>query len=83
MPQEPPWTNVGSLQSDVRAIESKLRGKADDYKVTSLNSRVDALVSAIREISTVCDGILSRLEACEENYQEIQRQLENQREIAE
>ena len=74
-PQQAPWTGIGSLQSDVHRLESELRRKADDYKVSALDSRVDALVSAVRDVGSVCDGILSRLQALEENQQEIQRQL--------
>ena len=33
-----------------------------------------SLVNAIKDISSVCDSILSRLQTCEENIQEIQRQ---------
>jgi len=64
-PQQAPWTGIGSVQSDIHEIRTELRSKADDYKVSSIDSRLDTLVNAVRDISTVCDGILSRLEALE------------------
>lgn len=66
MPIEPPWTNVGNLQSDVCQMKTELKGKANGYEVSSLNGRVEALVHAVADVSTVCDGILDRLETLEE-----------------
>ena len=65
-PSVSPTSIAGQLESDIRQLQNEIRRKADDYKVSSLDSRLDAVVNAVRDISAVCDGILSRLEACEE-----------------
>lgn len=65
MPPQPPWTDIGNLQTEIHQIRNELRNKANGYEISSFNSRLDAVVSAVRDISSVCDGILSRLEALE------------------
>lgn len=76
-PMRHPCSDTGRLESDINRLENEVRRKADGYEISSLNSKVDALVSAVRDISSICDGILSRLQTCEENTQEIQRKLED------
>ena len=65
MPQ-PPWTPIGSLQSDVQSITSQLARKADTHEIHSLNSKLDSLERTMREISTTLNGVLSRLQELEE-----------------
>lgn len=69
MGQQPPWTDIGNMQSDVIKIKTDLRDKVNKYEITSLNIKVGALVNAVSDVSTICDVILSRLQACEEKLQ--------------
>lgn len=45
--------------------------KADNCEVSSLEDRVDTLVNAVKDVSFVCDSILSRLKILEERSTEI------------
>lgn len=71
-PPQAPWTGIGALQSDISSIKSELRGKADDYKISSLNSDVATVASSIRELSSVVDGLLDRVQTCEDRIQQLE-----------
>ena len=75
----PPWTDSGMIQSEVSSLKDEVRRKADDWKISEINRRVDSLEYTNREIRTLCDELLSRLQTVEENYQEIKRELETGR----
>lgn len=64
-PPTSPTSIAGQLETEIRQVKNDLRSKANDYEVRTLSNRVDALVSAVRDVSSVCNGILSRLETCE------------------
>jgi flagellar biosynthesis chaperone FliJ len=66
-PNQPPWTGLGSLQSDVSDIKSQLHGKVDSHEIHSINSRLDRLEHTMREISSALDELRHRCEILEEN----------------
>lgn len=65
-PLQPPWTGLGSLQSEVSSIQSELRRKANDYEVSTISSTVARLEREVGEISTICDELRTQLQACQE-----------------
>lgn len=76
-PLSHPCSDTGRLQSEVSRIDSELRRKADSHEIATLNSRLDDTIRAIVGVSTVCDGLLSRIETLEET------QRNNEERIAE
>lgn len=64
-PPQAPTTGIGSLQSDISRLENELRRKADSHEISTLTCNVATLASAIRELSTVVDGLLTRLQEVE------------------
>ena len=66
-PNQPPWTGIGSLQSEISDIKRQLSGKADSYEIHSINTRLDRLEHSIREISSICDDLRHRLQVLEED----------------
>jgi len=74
---QPPWTNIGALQSDVDCLKSELQRKVNSYEVSSLRSTVDRLESSLREISSEVDGLRTRKQEVEMRIQEhIQEEIE-------
>ena len=67
-----PWTDVGSLQSDISSLRDELRRKANDYDVSSLVRRVDSLEHTVRELGSTVDGFQSRLYEVEEHFIQIE-----------
>lgn len=67
-----PWTDIGSLQSDVRQLRDELRNKAKDYEIHALNSRVDSLERACGQLRSEIDGLLSRMQEMEANIRQIE-----------
>lgn len=65
-PNQPPWTGIGSLQSEVSDIRNQLSRKVNDYEIHSINTRLDRLEYTLREISSVLDGLRYRCETLEE-----------------
>lgn len=61
-----PWTEIGRCQADIQSIKSELHRKADSYEIHEINRRLDRLEHSVREISSALDGLLSRLQACED-----------------
>lgn len=74
-PPQAPWTGIGALQSEISSIKSELGRKADDYKISSLNNDVATVANAVREVSSVVDGLLTRLQKVEMRLEEIQPTL--------
>ena len=66
-PPQAPWTGLGQLEREVTDVKSNLQGKANSYEVRLLESRLDSLAHAVRELSSALDGISSRLRQVEEN----------------
>lgn len=60
-----PTSITGQLESDIRQVKDEVRRKADAYEVSSLNRNMDDLVRTIGTLGSVVDGLLSRIEACE------------------
>lgn len=51
-PSSAPWTQIGSIQSDISGIEQKLYGKADKYELNEVISRLGRLEHSIRELES-------------------------------
>ena len=66
-PNQPPWTGIGSLQSEVSDIKNQLRGKVESYEIHSVKTRLDHLEHTVREISSLCDDFRHRLQVLEED----------------
>lgn len=62
-----PWTDIGSLQSDIRDIKNLLHQKSNIYEIHTINSRLDSLERTCRELSSSFNEILFRLQTIEEN----------------
>lgn len=62
-----PWTDIGSLQSDIRDIKNELHQKSNIYEIHTINSRLDSLERTCRELSSSFNEILFRLQTIEEN----------------
>ncbi len=63
-----PWTQIGSLQSDVESIKQTLHGKVDDHELRSAKSSLDRVENSLREIRTEVDGLCSRVQALEDAH---------------
>ena len=50
----------------VDKIETDLYRKAESHEVSSLRSDVDSMERIIRELSSLCDGLRSELQTCQE-----------------
>ena len=70
-PLQSPTTGLGSLQQDVFRIERELHQKANSYEISTLTHDVIRLASAIGQLSTVVDGLLTRLQEVEEKVSRI------------
>ena len=69
-PDQAPWTDIGSLQSDISSIKSALIGKADSHEIHSLARRLDSLEHTCREISSEVDGFKYRMQTMESQIAE-------------
>lgn len=67
MPLYHPGTDVGQVQREVHDLERKINAKAEDCEVREVNSKLDSLERAIREIRTGFDGMEYRLQELEAN----------------
>lgn len=67
MALQAPWTDIGSLQSDVREIRSQIHNKADNHEIHSINRRLDSLEHTCRELSSQINEVLYRVQRLEEN----------------
>ena len=63
---QPPWTEIGRLETDVRGIQSTLNQKANKYEIHQTNSTMDSLQHTIRKLSATLDGFRSELEILRE-----------------
>lgn len=61
MPQFSPFTDVGQVQREVDEVRRQVNGKANDYEVHAVVSRLDSLEHTVREISTTLNRIQSEL----------------------
>jgi hypothetical protein len=59
----------------VNDIEKSLHQKAENHKVDSLCGDVDRLERTVREISSICDGLRSELEAVREEVRCLREQV--------
>ena len=64
---QPLWTNVGSLQSDIQDIRRQLNDKAGNYRISTLNSKMDSLEYTIGEICSRLDSMEYRLQELEKD----------------
>lgn len=62
MPQYSPFTDIGQVQREVDEIRRQINGKANDYEVRALISRLDSLEHTVRQISATLDSIQSELQ---------------------
>ena len=70
MYSSPPWTEIGALQQEVSTLRSDLHRKAESHEISEINRRLDSFEHSLREISATLDGILSRLQTCENHIVE-------------
>jgi len=71
-PPSNPMSISGQLESQISDVKSSLYRKADKYEINTLNSNISDLACSIRELSSVVDRLLSRLQTCEERINELQ-----------
>ena len=64
-----PWTEIGSLQSDIHNLRSEIGRKAESHEVHSLNRRLDTLEHTCREIGSKVDDFVYKLQELEEARQ--------------
>lgn len=70
-PARHPCSDTGRLESDIDRLANEVHRKADSHEISTLNSNVAHLERANEELSSICDGLRSRLETCEEKIEEI------------
>ena len=70
--QSAPWTEIGRCQQDIHSIKSELHRKVDEHEISSINRRLDSLEHTVREISTSVDGIIFRLQTCEDKLAQLE-----------
>ena len=66
-PGASPTSQLGQLESEIRQLKSNIRGKADGYKISSLDSRLVAAECELQQIRTEIISISYRLQTLEEN----------------
>ena len=66
MKPQPPWTDVGHLQSELGDLKQKILGKADLHEIRSLFTLLHALEYSVREISSALDELRRRCGVLEE-----------------
>jgi len=59
--------DLGSIESELRQIQSELHQKANNHEIHAINSRLDSLEYSCRELSATFNEILFRLQKIEEN----------------
>lgn len=72
MRPQPPWTDIGHLQTELGDLKQKILGKADLHEIRSLNACLHALEHSVREISSTLDELRRRCEVLEESQREKQ-----------
>lgn len=60
-----PWTDIGRIQHEVADVKQQLHGKVNNHEIHALASRVDRLEHSLREARADIAGLLSRIEALE------------------
>jgi len=73
-----PWTQIGSLQQDVRQLQDQLRGKANAYELHAITGTLASLERAVGEIRTENAGLRHRVAELE--TRQVEETLEAQRE---
>lgn len=73
-PPRHPCSDTGRLEADIGRLQGEVRRKAESYEITTLSNNVADLARAVREVSSVCSGLCSRIEACEERIGSIAHQ---------
>ena len=66
MKPQPPWTDVGHLQSELGDLKQKILGKADLHEIRSLFTLLHTLEHSVREISSALDELRRRCGVLEE-----------------
>jgi predicted RNase H-like nuclease (RuvC/YqgF family) len=69
-PYSAPWTGEGRLQGDIDRLANEVRGKANSYEVSSLDSKLGSLERELRDLSATCDGLRSELSNLQENFRQ-------------
>lgn len=71
-----PMSVCGQLNTDIHNLKSEITRKADNYRVSALANSISVIsrqqsdiINSIQELTSICDGILSRIEICEEKLQ--------------
>jgi len=77
MMSQAPWTDIGSLQSDISNIQSELRNKGEAHEMHTLSSRMDSMEHSLRELSSLFDGIRTELQVICEDFRRHQEETES------
>lgn len=57
-----PCSDTGQLQSEISVLRNKVNGKADDYEIHEINSKLNSMEHSIGEIETKVDDFLYQLQ---------------------
>lgn len=63
---QPPWTEIGRLESDVREIKDQVNRMVQSHEIQQITSNVASLERAMREVSSTLDGVRHELETLKE-----------------
>jgi len=61
----------------INDIERSLNGKADSHRLDQTNGDVDRLECALRELSSLVDGLRSELQTCQGEIRNLELELSN------
>lgn len=67
MPPEPPWTNLGRLESEVSDIKRQLSDMARSHEVHAVAGRLRSVEYTLQEMRTELDGLCYRVQVLEES----------------
>lgn len=62
-----PCTNDGRLQFEIEDLKRQLHRKSEKYETHSLSSRLDSLERSNRNLSSIVDELLFKVQQLEEN----------------
>ena len=71
-----PWTEIGTLQSAVRTLESQMHGKADSYELSSLRNSVDSLERTTEELRSSLTELRFELQNAQDTIRELKEDVE-------
>jgi peptidoglycan hydrolase CwlO-like protein len=62
-----PWSDIGRIQQELNQVKNDLRNKPNSYEISSINSKLDSLERAMRELGSTLTEIQYRLQELEED----------------